>query len=74
MPSHSHHEPQNDVREFAPNYDDTHGYLETPEDELEHWSTFNHNITSSEPNVEVVLKSLKNCTDELFDLRPYMID
>ena len=62
------------MHEFAPNYDHLHGYMEQNEQDMAHWSLFNHNITSSEPNVEDVLKLLKNCKDELFDLRPYMID
>ena len=62
------------VKEFAPNYDDLHGYLESPENDLAHWSMFNQNITSSEPDVRTVFKYLRECKEELFDLRPYMID
>ena len=48
-----------DVKQFAPNYDDLHGYLELPAENLVHWSTFNHNITSSEPEIKPVIDSLK---------------
>ena len=34
------------VSDFAPNYDAFHGFPETLEDEVVHWSKFNHNITS----------------------------
>ena len=47
------------VREFAPNYDDIHGYLEASKSDLVHWSVFNHNITSSEPDPSDVIKDLK---------------
>ena len=65
-----------DVKQFAPNYDDLHGYLEQPQNDWVHWSTFNHNITSSEPEIKPVIDSLKaiECQNQLFDLRPYMID
>ena len=49
-----------DVKQFAPNYDDLHGYLELPSESLVHWSTFNHNITSSEPEIKPVIDSLKD--------------
>ena len=63
-----------EILEFAPNYDSNAGYMDTSKEDLPHWSKFNHNITSSEPDVKSVLKMLRDCgKNELFDLRPYMI-
>ena len=42
---------RSDVAEFAPNYDEAHGYISTPDVDLPHFSIFNHNITSSEPDI-----------------------
>ena len=62
------------MNEFAPNYDQVKGYLESPANDLVHWKTFNHNVDSSEPRVEDVIELLKGFEDQLFDLRPYMIE
>lgn len=52
-----------------------HGYLETPKEKLPHWSLFNHNITSEEPDIDKLLETLKPYRKkEFFDLRPYMIE
>ena len=49
-----------EIAEFAPNYDETRGYAPTPKDELPHWSLFNHDIKSSEPDIDKVLEMLKD--------------
>ena len=62
------------VLEFAPNYDHLHGFLDSRPDKVGHWSLFNHDIASREPDVKRALEILKDAQGELFDLRPYMIE
>ena len=68
----------NDVLQFAPNFDDLHGFLETPAKNRLHWTAFNHTISNEEDNLEELVKKLedeyKDEENETFDLRPYMID
>lgn len=60
--------------EFAPNYDHLHGYLESKPNEIVHWSVFNHDIASQEPDIKLALNILAEKKDQMFDLRPYMIE
>lgn len=73
-------EQHDDVLQFAPNFDDHHGYFETPSEKLLPWSAFNHTIESNEVEIQTLFETMKDAYKdvdeevEVFDLRPYMID